>query len=299
MLLNNRAKIRLFWLNKIFLIHLRYKRNDIMKIKNRISLLLRQLGLIKISDKVRFYLLYLKTYGKRRAFKKSNPNTCLPPSYFIYETFGLDYEQFHNDSEETAKWLVSYFEKHKSLDNISILDWGCGPGRIIRHMPLILGKSCRCYGTDYNARYVTWCSEHIPEATFKPNGLEPPLPFENEMFDIIYGISIFTHLSEKMHYAWFDELFRVLKPEGILFLTLHGKAFKSKLSEEQCKIFDEGRIVVLSSTKEGHRTYGAYHPVPFVKELTGDFKVIEFVEGGLINGKPQQDIWIFQKEKHL
>jgi len=284
-------------LNNIFLIMYVFIYAIRMKIKNRISLFLRQLGLIKIFDKVRFYLLYLKTYQKRRTFKKSNPNVALPPSYYIYETFGLDYEQFYHESEETAKWLVSYFKKHKSLDDVNILDWGCGPGRIIRHMPTLLGASCRCYGTDYNAGYVRWCAEHIPEATFKPNGLTPPLPFEDGMFDVIYGISIFTHLSEEMHHAWFDELFRVLKPEGILFLTLHGKAFKSKLSNEQCAIFDKGQIVVLSSTKEGHRTYGAYHPVSFVKELSRDLTVIEFVEGGIINGKPQQDIWIFQKER--
>jgi len=260
-------------------------------------LILRELGLIKVFDRVRFYLLFLKAYQKKKAFKKSNPDAVLPPSYFIYETFGLDYEQFYNVSVETAKWLISFFEKHKTLTDVSILDWGCGPGRIIRHLPPLLDKSCRCYGTDYNSRYVKWCAKNIPEVTFKPNNLEPPLPFEKETFDIIYGISIFTHLSEKMHYAWFDELFRVLKPGGILLLSLHGKAFKTKLSEAQKMIFDEGQLVVLSSTKEGHRTYGAYHPAAFVQALAGNNRVVEFVEGGFIKGKPQQDIWIFLKEK--
>ena len=267
-----------------------------MKLKNRISIVSRKLGLIKCFDKVRFFLLYLKTCRKRKIFKKSNPEVILPPSYFIYETFGLDYEQFYDVSKETAKWLITCFKKHKSLNRACILDWGCGPGRIIRHIPSLLDTPCQCYGTDYNSRYVNWCAKNIPEVTFKPNRLDPPLPFEENKFDIIYGISIFTHLSGKMHYAWFNELFRVLKPGGILFLTLHGKAFRSKLPEVERRIFDQGRLVVLSSTKEGHRTYGAYHPVAFVKELAGNNKVVEFVEGDFINGKPQQDIWIFQKE---
>ena len=264
-------------------------------IKYRISSILRTVGLIKVFDKVRFYLLCIKTFKKRQVFKKSYPNAVLPPAYFMYETFGLDYEQFYVHSEETAKWLLSCFEKHQSLQNAKILDWGCGPGRIIRHIPHLIEKSCRCYGADYNAKYIKWCAANIPEVTFKQNGLEPPLPFEDAMFDIVYGISIFTHLSEKMHYAWFDELFRVLKPGGILFLTLHGKAFKSKLPEAQKKLFDAGQLVVLSSTKEGHRTYGAYHPVPFVTQLVGNNRVVEFVEGGFIKGKPQQDVWIIQK----
>ena len=268
-----------------------------MKIKYHISLLLRSLGLIKIFDKARFYLLYLKTSKQRRKFQKSNPSAILPPSYFIYETFGLDYEHFYNVSNETAKWLISFFKKHKTLENASILDWGCGPGRIIRHLPALLDNSCRCFGTDYNAKYIHWCSKNIPGVTFKTNRLAPPLSFEDHSFDVIYGISIFTHLSEKMHYEWFDELFRVLKPGGILFLTLHGKAFKSKLPEAQRVIFDKGQLVVLSGTKEGHRTYGAYHPVGFVKKLAGDNEVVEWVEGGFIKGKPQQDVWIFQKKQ--
>jgi len=263
--------------------------------KNLISILLRKSGLIKIVDRLRFYLLYLKTYRKRQSFKKANPGAILPPSYFIYETFGMDYEQFYNLSLETAKWLISWFEKYQPLNNVSILDWGCGPGRIIRHLPSLLDVSCRCYGTDYNTKYIKWCTKNIPEVTFKQNNLAPPLPFEHEMFDVIYGISIFTHLSEKMHYAWFNELLRVLKPGGILFLTLHGKAFKTKLPEAQRKIFDQGHLVVLSNTKEGHRTYGAYHPTSFVIKLAANTKIMEYEEGGFINRKPQQDIWIFQK----
>ena len=264
--------------------------------KQQISILFRKLGLIKIVDKMRFYLLYLKTFGKRKLFKKANPGAILPPSYFIYETFGLDYENFYNVSLETAKWLLSYFEKYKPLHDVSILDWGCGPGRIIRHIPSLLDDSCRCFGTDYNTKYINWCAKNIPAVTFKPNNLKPPLPFENNMFDIIYAISIFTHLSEKMHYAWFDELLRVLKPGGIMFLTMHGKAFNTKLLEGQRNLFNEGQLVVLSNTKEGHRTYCAFHPVPFVKKLAGDNKVLAFEEGGFIKGKPQQDVWIFQKE---
>ena len=163
--------------------------------KNKISMFLRKLGLIKCMDKIHFFLVYLKTYKKRKEFKRNNPDVILPPPYFIYETFGLDYIQFYNASIETASWLISYFKKHKSLYDVNILDWGCGPGRIIRHLPSLLDKSCHCYGTDYNAGYVEWCSKNIPEVEFKSNSLEPPLSFEDNKFDVIYGISIFTHLS--------------------------------------------------------------------------------------------------------
>jgi hypothetical protein len=53
---------------------------------------------------------------------------------------------------------------------------------------------------------------------------------------------------------------------------------------------------MLKLTKEGHRTYGAFQPPAFVKELTGVNEIIEHVPGKLSNGKEQQDIWIIQKK---
>lgn len=265
-----------------------------MKAKTYIVSFLRRLGLIKCMDKIYFYFLYIRTWKKRNAFKKEYPDFILPPAYFMYETFGLNYVQYYK-SRETATWLLSYFGKYKTLKNLDLLDWGCGPGRIIRHLPPLLDKSCRCYGTDYNAKYINWCSGNIPEVTFRLNRLEPPLPFENNKFDVIYGISIFTHLSEKMHYVWFNELMRVLKPGGILFLTLHGLAFRTKLPEKYQRQFDAGQLVVLSNSKEGHRTFAAFHPGKFVEKLAGENDILEFVEGTVIKNKPQQDVWIFRK----
>ena len=69
--------------------------------------------------------------------------------------------------------------------------------------------------------------------------------------DIIYGISIFTHLSEKMHFSWTKELTRVLKNDGILFLTTHGDAHKFKLLPKEQVIYENGNLVVHGYKKEG------------------------------------------------
>ncbi len=43
----------------------------------------------------------------------------------------------------------------------------------------------------------------------------------------IHAISIFMHLSETMHYAWINELYRILKKDGILIFTTHGELCKT------------------------------------------------------------------------
>ncbi len=263
--------------------------------KYYLSSLLRKTGLIKYFDKLRFFIAFVKTYKLRKRFFKDNPDVSLPPAYFIYETFNLNYYSFYDKSIETAKWLVSFFKKYKTLESLNILDWGCGPGRIIRHLPLFLDESCKFYGTDYNKKYIRWCNSNIPDISFSVNQLQPPLQFDKNYFDIVYGISTFTHLSKEMHFAWFDELMRIIKPKGILFFTTHGNAFKVKLTKTEQSDFNMGKLVVKSNTEEGHRTFGAFQPPLFVKKLIGNNKILEHIPGDIKNEKPQQDIWIIEK----
>jgi len=221
----------------------------------------------------------------------------LPPPFYLYETFNLNYDSFFNKSIDTAEWLVSYFKKYKTLNGLKILDWGCGPGRVVRHLPLLINNDCQFYGTDYNKKYIDWCKKNIPDVCFSLNELQPPLKFENNTFEIIYGISVFTHLSEKMHFLWFDELLRILKPGGILFITLQGDAFTNKLTDNEKFRYDKGDLVVKSNTKEGHRTYASFHPSLFVERLIQKNKILEHKPGSVKNNKPEQDIWIVKKCK--
>ncbi len=259
------------------------------------SSIIRKIGLIKFADKIRYYILLISTYKQRHDFKRKNSNIILPPPYFLYETFNLNYFSFYDKSIETAEWLIGYLKKYKKLENVNILDWGCGPDRVIRHLPSYIQKPCKYYGTDYNKKYIKWCSKNLANINFSLNKLQPPLEYQSNFFDIIYAISIFTHLSEKMHYAWFKDLIRVLNPGGILFLTLHGDAFIEKLTYSEKQMFQNGKLVVKGNTKEGHRTFGAFQPESFVKKLVGKNTILEHIKGKVVAGKPQQDVWIIQK----
>ena len=263
--------------------------------KKKISKFLRTLGLIRIADYIHYLYEFILSRKENVKFKKENPDVILPPDYMMYESFQLNYQQYYTESIETAKWLLNYFRKYQELKNIKILDWGCGPARIIRHFPFLVNNKCEFYGTDYNPDTIEWCKKNIPGITFDKNELAPPMKYENDFFDIIYGISVFTHLSEELHYKWFNELIRVTKPGGVILLTLHGAAFRLKLTDEETKNFYKGELIIKSRTRVGHRTFGAFHPPAFIKRLTGQNNVLEHIPGEIKNGKPQQDVWIIQK----
>lgn len=264
--------------------------------RGQISAILRRLGLIFFTDRLRYQLEKYRNRKINRAFIASHPDLKLPPDYLIYESFQINYHRYYTESMGTAEWLAGHFRKHISLENRRILDWGCGPGRVIRHLPEYCGKGCTFYGTDYNEQSIDWCKKNLPGIHFNKNSLEARLPFEDDYMDIIYGISIFTHLSEKKHFEWYKELFRILKPGGIMFLTTQGDNFRVKLTGTELKRYDEGEIIVRGRVKEGHRTFSAFHPKAFMHKLFSGVEILDhMVRKGEKGRALPQDIWIIRK----
>lgn len=264
--------------------------------KGQISNILRHLRLIYLIDWIRFYFFKFKNLSKNKAFLSKNPDVSLPPDYLMYESFALDYDKYYNGGRKMASWVANHLREHTSLVNQVILDWGCGPGRIIRHMPDVIGNNCEFYGTDYNAKSIAWCKSNITNVEFNCNPLSAQLPYNDNSIDAIYGISILTHLSEKMHTEWFNELHRVLKPEGILLLSTHGDNYKTKLERAELDTYNKGQLVVRGTVKEGHRTYCAFQPKSFMQKLFNAVDILEHIEltSDTKDWVPQ-DLWIVKK----
>ncbi|MCC6816013.1 MAG: class I SAM-dependent methyltransferase [Saprospiraceae bacterium] len=264
--------------------------------KSAISNFLRYFGFIFYLDQLRYYLEKVKNLESNRDFTKNHPNIVLPDDYLMYESFQLNYRKYYFEGMESAKWLIQLLEAHVDLKNKKILDWGCGPGRIIRHLPELTHRQCEYYATDYNKNSIEWCSQNLPYISFNCNTIHANLPYLDDSMDIIYGISIITHLSEKSHYSWYRELFRILKPGGILLLTTQGDNFCVKLSDLETANFREGKLVIRGKVKEGHRTYSAFHPPEFMKTLLSNGIILEHKVYKPELGKSlPQDVWIIKK----
>ena len=70
----------------------------------------------------------------------------------------------------------------------AVLDWGCGCGRVIRQWGQV--ENTQIYGSDYNPELIAWGRSALPFARLSTNGLAPPLPFPDDSFDFLYGISV-------------------------------------------------------------------------------------------------------------
>ena len=105
----------------------------------------------------------------------------------------------------------------------SVLDFGCGAGRTIRHLAH-LAPECELWGCDISAPCIEWDRRHLsPPASYVVNGEVPTLPFPDGRFDLVYALSVFTHITN--HWAaWLLEIDRILAPDGRLVATFMGEA---------------------------------------------------------------------------
>lgn len=176
----------------------------------------------------------------------------------------------------------------------SILDFGCGCGRVLRYWQSL--RQTKVFGTDYNPKLAAWCRDNLPFATFGVNRLEPMVDYRDAEFDLVYALSVFSHLTEELQVPWVRELARILKPGGRLVFSTHGEAYRQRLNAEELRRFAEGRLVVKNNVSApGRSTCAAYHPVAYVRdELASGFELLEFVPEGA-RGNPRQDLYVLRK----
>ena len=110
----------------------------------------------------------------------------------------------------------------------SILDWGVGCGRVARYLSPHIP---RFFGSDIDSANVAWCAGNIP-GQFFVNGDVPPLGLDSNSIELCYAISVFTHLSHEHATQWRDELARVLEPNGVCIITVHGVTGIGRITDD-------------------------------------------------------------------
>ncbi len=269
------------------------------RLKQRLAAGLRAIRVLGVAEHVRFVLACIGGWRRNRSFRRQHPDFVPPPAYEMFDAYNhVDWHAYWSSGRSHAEMIARLIDKHAGAPPRCILDWGCGSGRVIRHLPGCLGEDSRYFGTDYNPRSIAWSQRTLAAIRFSTNGLAPPLDFPDEFFDCIYGISVLTHLSEPMHFAWLAELKRALKPGGILITSTHGHRFRdSDLSQGEQRAYDAGALIVRAKVREGSKWYSAYHPPQFMRErLLSGLEILEHV----VDPAPNllQDLWVARKPPH-
>ena len=262
-----------------------------------IAHLLRRGRLLPIAFRLAFLASVVRCYPDNRRFEREHPGVPLPPLRHLHETSGtVSYRSYYTGGLRTATNVYHRMSRHLPDGPIRICDWGCGPARVVRHLPTIDGqRTVEAYGSDFNPDMVSWCRTHIENVDFRLNGLEPPLDFEDAAFDCLYSFSVYTHIPAHLQQAWLHENLRVVRPGGLVQLTFLGDSFKHRLLAEEREVYETQGMVSRGEVEPGSAWFTTYHNPRFVEETF--LEGLEIVERKLHpeGAPPWQDIWLVRK----
>jgi SAM-dependent methyltransferase len=111
-----------------------------------------------------------------------------------------------------------------------VLDFGCGSGRTLRRF-LAEAEEAELVGCDVHAPSVDWVNANLSPVRAYQSRQWPPLPEADASFDLVWAISVFTHLTDSWS-SWLLELHRLLRPGGLLIATVAGPRVGSDLLGE-------------------------------------------------------------------
>jgi 2-polyprenyl-3-methyl-5-hydroxy-6-metoxy-1,4-benzoquinol methylase len=185
-----------------------------------------------------------------------------PPEKLILRVNGSsDAASFEGVGRRVALDIYAAVSPRLPLQSeLSILDFGCGCGRVLPFMRAIAPRST-IHGTDIDAEAIAWCRDNYSadgrdaRFAFETNDARPPTRFASGKFDLVYGISVFTHLPRELEDLWLGELRRMTKPGGYLVLSIQNETLiRPHLSVE-------GRLT-LDSDGIYHFPYGGTEGLP-------------------------------------
>ena len=245
---------------------------------------------------------------KFTGYQKQLQAIPVPGAELVFLTQGhTQTDEYQNGIIPAVLTMQSYLHKAGiDVEQIrNLLDFGCGSGRLLVgwHMST---PQIRLHGCDVNAQLIQWAQQHLPQAIdCQLSNLNPPLPYQEQQFDFVYLISVFTHLSLETQKNWIREFKRILRKGGYLLVTLHGELYVRNTFEQHSGHFqtfnsagyvEEGQISV-----EGENYYRTFHRYDFVSNLFNEFEIIGYFPNGndkhrntLFQIAQSQDVYVLQ-----
>jgi SAM-dependent methyltransferase len=146
---------------------------------------------------------------------------------------------------------------------------------------------------DIDVEAVAWCVRNIADARFLPINPQSHIDAPNGAFDFVFGISVFTHLDQPHEDFWLKELHRIIRPNGLILVSVHGDAAAWLLGRADARIakndsvgrIDLGRNADLDSVDVPVGYYrNIYHSANYIySRWSKEFKVIDIAPASIGN----------------
>ena len=131
----------------------------------------------------------------------------------------IEYEQQFRPAEKPDAFEQKFLDGmlRRLPAQAAVLDLGCGPG--IPYDQYLVEKGCDLTGVDFCRRHLELARQNVPRAAFI-EGDFTALGFAPASFDAVVSFYAVFHVPRAEHQALFDGIHRLLKPGGLVLLTL-------------------------------------------------------------------------------
>lgn len=140
--------------------------------------------------------------------------------------------------EQIRQQIESFLPADWTWGGKRVLDFGCGAGRVLRQFAAEAAEG-EFWGCDIDERSIAWMQEELCPPLHVCNCTETPgLPQADGYFDLIYAISVYTHITDTWA-GWLLEHHRVLADGGMLLASFLNAGMSQQIAGED---WDEDRI---------------------------------------------------------
>jgi len=146
----------------------------------------------------------------------------------IYKTEGVNYKYYDIfQPHESMPRIAEFFKEHNVK---KVLDLGCGAGR---NLLFLLKSGFDVYGMDLSEEGLRLAGQKLLEnnltADLKRINFSDKFPYPNKFFDAVISVQVLQHGVEKDILKSIGEIERVLKPKGMVFMTLSGRYSEGRI----------------------------------------------------------------------
>lgn len=192
------------------------------------------------------------------------------------------FKQYGKYFTKTQEDIPRIAELFKKKDVKKVLDLGCGSGR---HTVYLVKNGFEVYGIDIVPEGIKmtedWLRRKNLKANLKIGSVYRKLPYEDNFFDAIVSIRTINHARIKNIRKVIKEMERILKLNGLIFITTV-KSTSKKEGQWKHKIIEPRTIIPLEGKEKGLIHY--YFNKGLIRKEFKNFKIY--------------DIWIAPKDSH-
>ena len=172
------------------------------------------------------------------------------------------------------------------------LDFGCGCGRIARHV-VETSTVKKLFGVDIDRVAVDWSRRHLL-GTYQVIQPNPPMGFKDGAFDLVYSVSVFTHLDEAAQRSWLSEILRVLRPGGLFVASTHAPELtwsRPDLTPQQHRALVETGFLFAPGVYAFNEA-SAFHSEQYLRSEWGRFFQLQAFQSHGLAGYQDLAVWL-------